>query len=67
MEFGGIETFDSYGDSGQISLVPDEHFDFLESCLPWFETETHFFTHGNYDPQICLSNSKMDERFGGYR
>jgi serine/threonine protein phosphatase 1 len=54
LEFGGIETLDSYGDSGQISLVPKEHFNFLESCLPWFENDTHFFTHGNYDPDLPL-------------
>ncbi len=54
LEFGGIETLDSYGDTGQISLVPRQHFDFLESCVPWFETETHFFTHGNYDPDVAL-------------
>lgn len=54
LEFGGIETLDSYGDSGQISLIPDEHFQFLESCVPWFETETHSFTHGNYDPDLPL-------------
>ena len=54
MEFGGIETLDSYGDSGHISLVPDEHFEFLKSCLPFFETDTHFFVHGNYDPDLPL-------------
>jgi serine/threonine protein phosphatase 1 len=60
LEFGGIETLDSYGDSGQISLVPDEHFHFLESCVPYFETETHFFTHGNYDPNLPVD--QQDDR-----
>ena len=58
LEFGGIETLDSYGDSGQISLIPDEHFKFLNSCLPWFETDTHFFTHGNYDPNLPLDQQR---------
>ena len=58
LEFGGIETLDSYGDSGQISLIPDEHFEFLNSCLPWFETDTHFFTHGNYDPDLPLDQQR---------
>ena len=58
MEFGGIETLDSYGDSGHISLVPRQHFEFLESCVPWFETETHFFTHGNYDPDLPLDQQE---------
>jgi len=54
MEFGGIVTIDSYGSSGHIDLIPDEHFDFLESCVPYFETGTQFFTHGNYDPDLPL-------------
>jgi len=55
MEFGGISTLDSYGDTGEIDLVPDEHFDFLRSCLPYFEIDTHFFVHGNYDPILPLN------------
>ncbi len=58
MEFGGTATLDSYGSSGQIDLVLDEHFHFLESCLPYFETEKHFFTHGNYDPDLPLEHKK---------
>lgn len=54
LEFGGIETLDSYGDSGQISLVPQVHFQFLESCVDYFENKTHFFTHGSYDPALPL-------------
>jgi serine/threonine protein phosphatase 1 len=54
MEFGGITTLDSYGDSGQIGLVPDEHFEFLDSCVPIFEIETHFFVHANYAPEKPL-------------
>jgi serine/threonine protein phosphatase 1 len=60
MEIGGIATLDSYGSSGQIDLIPDEHFEFLESCLPWFETDTHFFVHANYDPELPLD--QQDER-----
>jgi serine/threonine protein phosphatase 1 len=60
MEFGGIATLDSYGSSGQIDLIPDEHFEFVESCLPSFETDTHFFVHANYDPELPLD--QQDER-----
>ena len=55
MEFGGVSTLDSYGDSGQIDLVPDEHFDFLRSCVPYFETDTHFFVHANFDSNLPLN------------
>ncbi len=54
METGGAATLESYGSSGQIDLIPDIHFQFLESCLPWFEIETHFFVHANYDPKFPL-------------
>jgi serine/threonine protein phosphatase 1 len=54
MEFGGSVTLDSYGSSGQIELIPVEHFQFVQSCVPWFETNTHLFTHGNYDPILPL-------------
>lgn len=52
MEFAGITTLDSYGASGQIDSIPDEQFEFLKSCIPFFETETHVFTHANYDPTL---------------
>ena len=54
MEIGGITTLDSYGSAGQISPVPKEHFSFLKSCLPFFETDTHFFVHANYDSSLPL-------------
>ena len=54
MEFGGITTLDSYGDSSQIDLVPEEHIGFLRSCVPYFETDTHFFVHANYDSELPL-------------
>lgn len=59
LEFGGIETLDSYGVSGQIDLIPDEHFGFLKSCVPYFEIGTHFFTHGNYDPDLPLEEQRV--------
>jgi serine/threonine protein phosphatase 1 len=54
LEIGGITTLDSYGSAGQISLVPKEHFTFLKSCLPYFDTGSHFFVHGNYDSSLPL-------------
>ena len=59
MEFGGITTLDSYGDTGQIDLVPNKHFEFLRSCVPYHETQTHFFVHANYDPALPLDKQDM--------
>ena len=55
MEFGGISTLASYGESEHIDLIPEKHFEFLGSCLPFFETETHFFTHANYESDKPLN------------
>ena len=51
---GGLACLDSYGSTGQIDLIPRRHFDFLESCRTYFETERHFFAHANYQPDVSL-------------
>ena len=51
---GGDSCLDSYGSSSQLSLIPQSHFHFLESCLSHHETETHAFVHANYKPEIPL-------------
>ncbi len=52
--YGGDATVSSYG--GHIpDGVPEEHIDFLESCLPFYETDQHFFVHANYHPDLPLS------------
>jgi serine/threonine protein phosphatase 1 len=53
LQFGGRETLDSYG--GHPSGIPPAHLDFMRSCLRFFETETHFFVHANYAPDLDLS------------
>ena len=54
LEMGGIASLDSYSDSGKLSLIPLSHWRFLESCLPCYETPSHFFTHANYLPDVPL-------------
>jgi serine/threonine protein phosphatase 1 len=50
--FGGLATLASYGlTSDQAQEIPAEHRAFLESCLPWYETETHLFAHALIDPK----------------
>jgi serine/threonine protein phosphatase 1 len=60
LEFGGITTLDSYGATGLMSHIPDNHFQFLQSCRSRFETDTHFFIHANYDPNLPLD--QQDDR-----
>src|SRR5271157_5082376 len=42
---GGIATLASYGASSppDVSVIPDEHIAFLETCVDYHETETHIF------------------------
>ncbi len=54
---GGISTLASYGASAppDMSLIPDEHFAFLENCVDYHETETHIFLHATYLPHLPMS------------
>ena len=45
--YGGEQTMRSYG-TNKVSDIPKEHVEFLKSCIPFCETERHFFTHANY-------------------
>lgn len=54
MNCGGISCLDSYGSTGRLDLIPAAHFRFLERCLPYYETETHFFIHANFKPDLSL-------------
>jgi serine/threonine protein phosphatase 1 len=54
MNCGGIAALDSYGSSGRLDLIPAAHFRFLEGCLSFYETDTHFFVHANYKPELPL-------------
>ncbi len=56
---GGDSALDSYGSTSKLSLIPQSHFRFLESCLSYYETETHVFVHANYKPEVPLT--KLDD------
>lgn len=47
-EMGGLETLMSYGTSASIKNIPDEHWKFIESFVPYFETEEYICVHANY-------------------
>lgn len=57
---GGDRTLASYspveGDPGEVSDIPDAHWEFLENrLLPYFETDTHFFVHANAYADVPLN------------
>lgn len=54
LQVGGDKTLASYG--GKLSAIPAAHWDFLErQCVDVWETDTHFFVHGNVYPDVPLS------------
>lgn len=55
MSMKGLAALESYGAEAQMDLIPKAHFQFLESCKPYFETDTHIFLHANYKPDMPLS------------
>jgi serine/threonine protein phosphatase 1 len=56
---GGLATLDSYGPGRDLSLIPDEHFEFLEGCRDYYETDTHIFVHANYFPDIPMGEQEV--------
>jgi serine/threonine protein phosphatase 1 len=58
LSYGGQQTMDSYG--GDPSQIPPEHIDFMRRCRLFFETETHFFVHANYDHDLPLDQQQED-------
>ncbi len=51
---GGVDTLDSYGFVGDLSVIPDSHREFLKGLKSYYENETHFVVHANYDPAVPL-------------
>lgn len=61
LSIGGAETLRSYGKNATIDSVPTEHMLFLRDCALYHETDTHFFVHANYVPELPLSEqSEVD-------
>ncbi|WP_430452840.1 metallophosphoesterase family protein [Rhodopirellula europaea] len=56
---GGEKTLDSYCSeswfyASDLSFVPDSHWEFLQRCLPSYETDACIFTHACYDPFVPM-------------
>ena len=57
--FGGEQTLESYG-RRMPEGVPAEHLDFLRQCRLIYETQTHFFLHGNYWASVPLDRQETE-------
>jgi serine/threonine protein phosphatase 1 len=60
LNHGGVDTMDSYGFSGDLSVIPEEHRVFLRNLKTFHETPSHFMVHANYDPTLPLANQPED-------
>jgi len=49
---GGRDTLQSYG--GALARIPATHLAFFQSCRRFYETDTHFMVHANYDAVLPL-------------
>lgn len=54
LHFGGSETVESYGTS--IDDVPEQHWKFLEKCLPYYEFDEFIMVHASYEPALPLAD-----------
>ncbi|RMF40528.1 MAG: serine/threonine protein phosphatase [Planctomycetota bacterium] len=54
IQYGGVDTLDSYGFGGDLSVIGPDHMAFFESMVDFFEADDHFFVHANYDPNLPL-------------
>ena len=51
--FGGRATMASYA-TEEPSEIPAAHAEFLRSCRLFYESERHFYVHGNYQADLPL-------------
>ncbi len=60
LNHGGVETMDSYGFAGDLACVPKSHRDFLKRMEDFYENDTHFIVHANYDPGLPFAEQPSD-------
>jgi serine/threonine protein phosphatase 1 len=73
LNHGGAQTLESYGFTGDTNVVPETHLELLRNLQTYFENDTHFVVHANYDPRLPLAEQptellrwvKLTERMPG--
>lgn len=60
LRFGGVETLESYGFSGDLEVIPESHRSFLDGLLDYFETDRFVFTHAAYDPWLPMDEQSAE-------
>ena len=57
---GGLQTLTSYNFVGDLSVISNEHRDWLGGCLPFHESSDFFFVHANYEPVTPLEEQPAE-------
>ncbi len=60
--YGVDKTLRSYAETGQqgdLADVPREHWEFIEQCLDWFESDDHFFVHAGAAADLPLDKQPI--------
>lgn len=60
LNHGGVQTMDSYGFNGDLDCIPKTHRDFMKRMPSYYENDTHFVVHANYDPALPLADQPGD-------
>jgi serine/threonine protein phosphatase 1 len=60
LNYGGVETMDSYGFIGDLGCVPKSHRDFISRMPLYHETDSHFIVHANYAPDLALDEQPIE-------
>jgi serine/threonine protein phosphatase 1 len=55
LEVGGASTVRSYSAKSDPDDISQEHVEYIRTWVDFFETESHFFVHGNYEPERRLA------------
>lgn len=57
---GGYTTLQSYIKKGH-DIIPDKHWEFIENCELYYETDTHIFVHGGIKPELDLDEQDVND------
>ncbi len=59
LSYGGRTTLAGYG-CAKPEEIPADHITFLANCLPYYETQSHFFVHASYLEDVPLDRQPGD-------
>ena len=60
LQYGGVETLDSYGFRGDLDFLPPAHQDFLDCLGDYYISGDYFFTHAAYNPDLPLDEQEIE-------